>query len=159
MLANKAKISPQIFVTVFPYLKKVVLMPPEKWQLARLWRERSNAAVLPAISRSRQRRPPGGSVYPPQEDLGGKTVTKMPCVYLQYSDTTKKFYTGSSRDDEPSARLKRHNSRQVRSTKAGAPWRIVHVEKFPDYTSARKRELFLKSGAGRQWIRQNFTVV
>lgn len=32
----------------------------------------------------------------------------------------------------------------------------VATELFNDYTEARKREIFLKSGVGRQWIKNQF---
>ena len=80
----------------------------------------------------------------------------MPCVYYLYSDSKKQFYTGSSRDENPSTRLKSHNAGKVRSTKSGKPWRLVNFELFTDYTLARKRELFLKTGRGRDWIKINF---
>ncbi len=80
----------------------------------------------------------------------------MPCVYILHSDRTNKFYMGSSREDDALSRLRSHNQSKTRSTKSGIPWRLIHEEKLLDYTLARKREIFLKSGVGRQWVDQNF---
>ena len=52
------------------------------------------------------------------------------------------MYIGISRDVHK--RLKEHNSRKVRSTKAYVPWELAHTESFPEKTSARKHENFLK---------------
>ena len=80
----------------------------------------------------------------------------MPCVYILYSENSNKFYTGSSRDDIPDNRLKAHNSGKTKSTKSGLPWILIHDEQYPDYTEARKREIFLKSGVGRKWIKEKY---
>jgi hypothetical protein len=29
---------------------------------------------------------------------------------------------------------------------------LIHTEEFDDYSSAQRREIFLKSGQGRKWI-------
>lgn len=81
----------------------------------------------------------------------------MPCVYILRSQKTQKHYTGSSHEDEPTQRLKRHNSGQVKSTKSGLPWSLIHLEYFENYSLARKREIFLKTGKGREWIKLKFS--
>ena len=80
----------------------------------------------------------------------------MAITYVLLSRTTKRFYTGSSREDDVSVRVKRHDGGFVKSTKNGRPWDVVLVEKFLTYTEARKRELFLKSGAGRKILAGRF---
>jgi putative endonuclease len=80
----------------------------------------------------------------------------MPCVYIIYSDSTKKHYVGSSREDSAEMRITAHNAGRTKSTKFGKPWKLLFQENYPDYTSARKRELFLKSGLGRKYIKENF---
>jgi putative endonuclease len=82
----------------------------------------------------------------------------MSCIYVLQSSTNNKFYIGSSRDKNPDSRLKAHNSGKTRSTKSGKPWKVVYFENYPDYTSARKRELFLKTGVGRKWIKDNIKI-
>ncbi len=81
----------------------------------------------------------------------------MAVTYLLFSIKLRKFYVGSSREDSVSGRLCHHNEGSVRSTKAGRPWIVVEVEKFANYTEARRRELFLKSGVGRQEIYKKFS--
>jgi putative endonuclease len=77
----------------------------------------------------------------------------MACVYILRSKVTDKFYVGSSREDNASVRLKAHNAGKSRSTKSGRPWFIVREEQYGIYTEARQREIFLKSGVGRKWIK------
>ena len=80
----------------------------------------------------------------------------MAITYIIFSKNKNQFYVGSSRNEDLLIRLKSHNSGKVRSTKSGRPWIQVVVESFSDYTEARKREIFLKSGIGRQWIKNKF---
>ncbi|MCR4333463.1 MAG: GIY-YIG nuclease family protein [Patescibacteria group bacterium] len=79
----------------------------------------------------------------------------MEVTYILYSQKTNKFYTGSSRTGTTS-RLVAHNAGHTRSTKSGIPWMLVLEEQCATYTDARQRENFLKSGAGRKWIGENF---
>ncbi len=57
---------------------------------------------------------------------------------------------GSSREINASVRLVAHNAGRTKSTKFGRPWILVCEEFFENYTVARKRETFLKSGQGRK---------
>ena len=79
----------------------------------------------------------------------------MACVYILYSQSLRKFYTGSSRDNDARMRLMAHNAGRTKSTKAGRPWLIVIEESYANYMDARKRENFLKSGIGRKWIKES----
>ena len=60
-----------------------------------------------------------------------------------------KAYTGMTNNIE--RRLKEHNSGHTRSTK-NHEWSIVFQEELQDRTSARKREKYLKSAAGRRYL-------
>ena len=86
----------------------------------------------------------------------GEEIASMPIVYILYSESRNRFYTGSSRTDNPSERLKRHDGGYVTSTKSGRPWLLINVEFFKSYTEARKRELYLKTGVGRKGIKECF---
>ena len=80
----------------------------------------------------------------------------MACVYILFSQISNKFYTGSTRENVAIIRLKSHNNGKTKSTKSGKPWIIIREEQYNNYTIARKRELFLKSGIGREWINKMF---
>ncbi|MBS3920000.1 MAG: hypothetical protein KG012_14055, partial [Deltaproteobacteria bacterium] len=62
----------------------------------------------------------------------------------------------SSREGSADNRLKSHNAGKSKSTKAGRPWRLIYEEQTSDYTGARKKEIFMKSGVGRRWIKESF---
>jgi len=72
-------------------------------------------------------------------------------VYVLKSLVNGRMYTGFTEDIEE--RLGCHNSGKVRSTKAYKPYLLVYTEEFLDKTEARKRELFLKSGKGREFLK------
>ncbi|NIM03044.1 GIY-YIG nuclease family protein [bacterium] len=63
-----------------------------------------------------------------------------------------KLYTGSTRDlDE---RLVAHKQGKVKTTKSRRPVQLIYTEEFESYSEARSRELYLKSGTGRDWLKQ-----
>ena len=72
-------------------------------------------------------------------------------VYVIKSEKNGKNYIGYTEDLE--IRLLSHNQGKVRSTKAYKPYKLLYKEEFSDKTTARKRELFLKSGRGRDFIK------
>ena len=62
----------------------------------------------------------------------------------------QRLYIGSTRDLDN--RVKAHMMGRVKTTKGRRPVRLVYMEKFEDYREARKREFYLKSGTGRDWL-------
>ena len=72
-------------------------------------------------------------------------------VYILYSEKYNRTYTGMSKDILK--RLKQHNSKQNKSTKAYVPWEIIFKEEFETRVDARKREKYLKTGVGREFIK------
>ncbi len=60
-----------------------------------------------------------------------------------------KLYIGSTRTTGEE-RIGIHNRGSVRSTKGRRPFEIVYTEEVKSYTEAKRRELFLKSGKGRE---------
>jgi putative endonuclease len=63
----------------------------------------------------------------------------------------QKLYIGSTRDLDK--RLKAHKMGRVKTTKSRRPVKLIHMEEFESYEEARKRELYLKSGTGRDWLK------
>ena len=74
-------------------------------------------------------------------------------LYVLLSGVAPKTYTGITND--PKRRLMQHNRGYHFYTKRFIPWKIVFLEKFNDRIEARKREKYLKSAAGRKWLRKN----
>ena len=74
----------------------------------------------------------------------------MYTVYVLKSITFNKLYIGYTEDLEK--RIKDHNKGKTKSIKAYLPYVLVYEEKYADKTEARKRELFLKTGKGREFL-------
>ena len=74
-------------------------------------------------------------------------------VYVLKSESDGRLYIGSSAD--PDVRLSSHNAGRVKSTKRYRPWRRIHLEELLDRDTAQRRERYLKSGWGRQWLKKN----
>ena len=71
-------------------------------------------------------------------------------VYILQSIKDKKFYTGIT--NNLTRRLKEHNHGKTStpSTLYRGPFKLVYYEQFSSRISAREREKFLNSGAGRE---------
>lgn len=74
----------------------------------------------------------------------------MVFVYVIESITELTWYTGMAVD--PHKRLKEHNAGKNRFTKGHILWKIIYTEEHPDWTTARVREKYLKSSAGKKWL-------
>ena len=55
---------------------------------------------------------------------------------------------------DPRARLKEHNAGKNRFTKGHRPWKIIFTEDHDDWKSARTREKYLKTSAGKKWLKK-----
>jgi len=64
----------------------------------------------------------------------------------------KKRYVGIT--NNLGRRLAEHRSGRTKSAQVIGWFKLLHTEEFPDYSSARKREKFLKSGQGREFLKQ-----
>lgn len=74
----------------------------------------------------------------------------MVTVYVLHSINDGATYVGMAID--VINRLKEHNSGKNRYTKGHLPWQIIYQEFFPDWATARIREKYLKSTAGKNWL-------
>ncbi|WP_338222684.1 GIY-YIG nuclease family protein [Algoriphagus confluentis] len=73
-------------------------------------------------------------------------------VYILFSPSTGKTYTGMTSD--LITRFHFHNQKSTKGfTIKYRPWIVVHVEFFQSKKQALERELELKSGKGRDWVR------
>ena len=71
-------------------------------------------------------------------------------VYILYSATLDKFYTGSCQDID--TRIQQHNDGRNKSTKAGKPWIVKYTEVYKTLIEARKREAAIKRMKSRKYI-------
>ena len=72
-------------------------------------------------------------------------------VYVIKSEKTHALYKGMSTDVK--LRLQQHNLKKVKSTKHGAPWKLVYHESYESIEEARGREKYLKTAAGRRFLK------
>ena len=75
----------------------------------------------------------------------------MYCVYVLYSVKIDKFYVGYTKDIDK--RLKHHNLGLNRWSRRGIPWKLVYLERYNIKKEAIRRERFLKTGKGREFVK------
>ena len=71
-------------------------------------------------------------------------------VYVIESSFDQTWYTGMAKNAVD--RLHEHNSGKNRFTKGHPPWKIIYTEQRTDWNSARQREKYLKTAAGKKWL-------
>ena len=74
----------------------------------------------------------------------------MNYVYILISKRDFKRYIGLTNNLK--RRLNLHNSGKVQATKNRKPFDLIYYEEFEDRINAAKREKFLKSGKGREFL-------
>jgi putative endonuclease len=75
-------------------------------------------------------------------------------VYILFSPSTGKTYIGMTSD--LITRFHFHNHKSTKGyTIRHRPWIVIHVEFFQAKKEALKREKELKSGKGRDWIKDH----
>lgn len=75
-------------------------------------------------------------------------------VYVISSKIRKYIYVGLT--NNVSERILRHNNGREKTTKPYAPFELILTESFSTRIEARKREIQLKSGSGKEWLKKEF---
>jgi len=75
-------------------------------------------------------------------------------TYILVSHKDHGIYIGSTRN-LIDRYFKKHLKGQVRSTKYRLPLELIYFEEYDSYSLAYKREKYLKTGAGRDWLKNN----
>ncbi|MFO7844181.1 MAG: GIY-YIG nuclease family protein [Bacteroidales bacterium] len=73
-------------------------------------------------------------------------------VYAIKSKCDNRIYVGFTNNLDK--RLKEHNQGRTKSTKAYKPWVLIYTERVETREKARKREKYLKSGCGKEKLKQ-----
>ena len=73
-------------------------------------------------------------------------------TYVLKSLKNGRHYTGSTNNLE--RRLYEHNQGQTKYTSLTAPFELVYKEEYNTKLAASRRERFLKTGKGRELLRQ-----
>ncbi len=75
----------------------------------------------------------------------------MTTVYALSSLVKNYIYVGQTNHLEK--RFKQHNEGWETTTRPYRPFKIIYTEQFPDRTSARIKEKYLKSGIGKEFLK------
>jgi putative endonuclease len=73
-------------------------------------------------------------------------------VYAIKSKNRNYIYIGLTSNLEE--RLQRHNSGREKTTRAYRPFELIYSEDHPTREEARKREKYLKSGVGKEFLKK-----
>ncbi|WP_278034089.1 GIY-YIG nuclease family protein [Flavobacterium nitratireducens] len=73
-------------------------------------------------------------------------------VYVLESEVDGRLYKGHTSDIDK--RIIEHNSGKTKSTKGYKPWRLVYFEEFDTREEAVLREKYLKTGSGREFLKE-----
>jgi putative endonuclease len=77
-------------------------------------------------------------------------------TYVLKSEKDGRFYTGSTKDLRK--RLHQHNKGISTYTKGRSPFKIIYYEACLLEDKARSRELFLKTGMGKRYLKNRLGV-
>ncbi len=80
---------------------------------------------------------------------------KMNIFIYVLENNNGKIYIGQTYSLEK--RLSEHNDTGFGYTSKFRPWRLIHSERFITRKEAMARERYLKTGAGRDWIKDNIS--
>lgn len=75
----------------------------------------------------------------------------MHYVYILKSLKNGKIYKGLTSDLR--RRLSEHNSGRSTYTRQNGPWKLIYYEAFCNKNDAKREEIFLKSGRGKERIK------
>lgn len=72
-------------------------------------------------------------------------------TYILQSQKNDNFYTGYTSDLRK--RFREHNEGKSRYTKGRGPYRLIYYEACLNENDARARELYLKAGKGKRYLK------
>lgn len=84
-------------------------------------------------------------------------MDKIYFIYAIKSKVDGRIYVGMT--NNINRRLQEHNAGNTQSTKHYRPWTIIYLEKMEDRINARKKEKYLKSGCGKEFLKFNISRV
>ncbi len=76
-------------------------------------------------------------------------------IYVLYSHSAQKYYVGMTKNLQQ--RIREHNAGKSTFTAAYKPWILIYSETEESYSTARIREKYLKSAAGKKFIQKVLT--
>ena len=76
----------------------------------------------------------------------------MIVIYVLKSEKNEILYVGMT--ENLNRRIKEHNAAKCKFTSGHMPWKLIYYESAENFEKARKREKYLKSAAGKLFIRK-----
>jgi putative endonuclease len=76
-------------------------------------------------------------------------------VYVLQSQAKPYLYVGLTNNVK--RRVGQHQAGREKTTKPYIPFKLLFTEPFPDRVQARIREKYLKSGIGKEWIKNKYS--
>ena len=73
-------------------------------------------------------------------------------VYAIKSEERNYIYVGLT--NNPERRIKQHNDKREKTTRAYSPFKTILIEEHPTRIKAREREKYLKSGIGKEYLKR-----
>ncbi len=93
-----------------------------------------------------------GSGY--QGSLEKSRLFYLTTMYYVYAITSlSRNYTYIGLTNDPDRRFHQHNQGYNRTTKPYSPFKLILLESFPSREMAREREKHLKTGVGREFLK------
>ena len=74
-------------------------------------------------------------------------------IYVYAIKSKVKNYIYVSMTNNLDRRIMEHNNGENKSTKAYKPFTVMFTEPFSTRIEARKKEKYLKSGIGKEWLK------
>jgi len=76
-------------------------------------------------------------------------------VYILESETDSSLYVGITNNLK--SRLELHNKGKIYATKNRKPYKVIYYEAHTNKYDVAKREKFLKTGWGKNWIKRTLS--
>lgn len=75
--------------------------------------------------------------------------------YYVYIIESQEGYTYTGMTEDLELRLSQHNNKSLSFwTKRGTNWKVIHTELYENKSEGLKREKWLKSGVGREFVKR-----
>jgi len=75
-------------------------------------------------------------------------------MYYTYAiKSGKRNYIYIGLTNNPERRIKQHNDNKEKTTRSYSPFKTILIEEHPTRIEARKREKYLKSGIGKEYLK------
>jgi putative endonuclease len=75
--------------------------------------------------------------------------------YFAYALQSDEGYHYTGHTEDLTLRIIRHGLHTTQYTKKGTNWKLMYSKEFATRSEAMRHERWLKSGVGREWLKEN----